>query len=499
MPRILISYRRDDSAAYAGRLFDRLSDAFDPGNIFIDIDTIKPGQDFVQTIGESVIRCDAVLAVIGPRWLAIKDAAGQRRLDHSDDLVRMEIASALNRGIRVIPVLVGGAEMPQAGDLPSDLSKLARLQALEISDGRFHHDVHRLIQALGESKTSAGQDVALGEAPRRAFERVMGQWRRGAAALAVVLLLWLAYRQLPIGGRVGTAPQSTSDAADSVPGTARVAESATPGEISGLSEISAASENGFELVQGAPPPVRPLQALGTIDKPQPIDLGVTYKFMLDDVETAYLTVPVAVNGLLMIVDMRPTRPESTNLQSRVSVLDRDGAVLEARAIAFNEIDRGFRRMGAIAVKQKSPLGLKLLNGGKPITYWLTVFNSARIPFVPFFGGVTPAPMRVADTVSGALDAGEDVYYKVPLKKGNYRAFLDFANTPRDNTNIQGYLAILDAAGGNQERVIHLNEIDVAFRKIGDVRVKRDGAAIVRIQTVKPVKYTLRIAPDEGSS
>jgi hypothetical protein len=101
-------------------------------------------------------------------------------------------------------------------------------------------------------------------------------------------------------------------------------------------------------------------------------------------------------------------------------------------------------------------------------------------------------------VSGDLDAGEDVYYTVPLKKGNYRAVVDFANVPRENTNIQGYLAILDAAGGNQEKAIQFNEIDVAFRKIGGVTVKRDGDSIVRIQTVKPVKYTLRIAP-EGPS
>ena len=499
MPRILISYRREDSAAYAGRLFDRLSDYFGRDSIFIDIDTIKPGQDFIETIEKSVILCDVVLAVIGTRWLAVKDATGQRRLDRPDDLVRLEVASALNRGIQVIPVLVGGAEMPQAADLPHDLLKLARLQALEVSDVRFHHDVHQLIQALDGSKAPAARGAS-GTA-RRAAERFVARWQWGLGALALVLFLWAAYRLLPIGSRVGGAPQSSSTAAESpvqntrplsAPGTARVAESAAPG-------ISAASEDGFELVQGAPPPVRPLPAVGTIDTPQPIDLGVTYKFMLDDVETAYLSVPVAVTGLLMIVDMRPTRPESTNLQSRLSVLDRDGGVLEAGAISFNEIDRGYRRMGAISVKQKSPLGLKLLNGGKPITYWLTVFNTSRIPFVPFFGDVTPRPLGVAETASGALDAGEDVYFTIALKQGRYRAFLDFANTPRDNTNIVGYLAILDAAGGNQKEVIRLNEIDVAFRRIAGVTIKRDGTAILRIQTVKPVKYTLRIAPDEGSS
>jgi formylglycine-generating enzyme required for sulfatase activity len=147
MSRIFISYRRDDSAGYAGRLYDRLSERFGGDQIFMDIDTIEPGLDFVEVIEKAVGSCDALIALIGRQWLTITDAAG-RRLDKPEDPVRLEIATALDRNIRVIPVLVRGATMPRSTDLPDALKKLARRNALEISDTRFHYDVDRLIETL---------------------------------------------------------------------------------------------------------------------------------------------------------------------------------------------------------------------------------------------------------------------------------------------------------------------------------------------------------------
>jgi hypothetical protein len=498
MLRILISYRRADSAAYAGRIVDRLRERFGAENVFIDIDTIKPGQDFTEAITQSISRCDAVIAVIGPRWLTETDAAGQRRLGRRDDLVHVEIATALGRGIHVIPVLVGGAEMPQAGDLPGDLSKLARLHALEISDARFHHDVQLLIDSLSESRAPVVGGPASSGARRDGAPRQVGRMGWALGALALVLLVWAASRQLPGGNQAGSGPGSESGSPTTAVGSgsgqiARVERSNTTGTI------SAAPDGGLEVVAGAPPRVKQLETLGTIDRPEPIDLGVTHTFMLHDVDTAYLSVQVPVNGLIAIMDMQPADERSTNLQSTLSALDRDGGVLDDNMIRFNEIDRGYRKVGAIAVKQPAPLGLKLLNGGKSVTYWLTVFNTSRTPFVPFFGKVTPTPLRVGESVSGLLEAGEDVYYNVMLRKGSYRTIVDFSNTPRANTNIQGYLAILDAVGSNQDQVIRFNEIDVESRKIGNVIVKRDGAAILRLQTVKPVSYTVRIVRAENAT
>jgi formylglycine-generating enzyme required for sulfatase activity len=148
MAGIFISYRRDDSAAYAGRLYDRLSQHFGRDHLFMDIDTIKPGQNFVAVIEENVGSCTVLIALIGRLWLTLTTTTGQRRLDHLEDFVRLEIAAAIDRNILVIPVLVGGGVMPRATDLPNILQAIAHRNAIEVSDTRFHYDVDRLIEAL---------------------------------------------------------------------------------------------------------------------------------------------------------------------------------------------------------------------------------------------------------------------------------------------------------------------------------------------------------------
>ena len=146
--QMFISYRRDDSAGWSGRLFDRLKDHFPSNQIFMDVDTIDLGVDFVEAVEEVVCACDVLIAVIGSRWLASSDRRGRRRLDIPEDLVRLEIATALKRGIRVVPVLVEGAVMPEAGELPDDLKALVRRNALEIGHIRFNADSAHLDSAV---------------------------------------------------------------------------------------------------------------------------------------------------------------------------------------------------------------------------------------------------------------------------------------------------------------------------------------------------------------
>ena len=146
--QIFISYRRDDSSAWAGRLYDGLSRHFVSNQIFMDVDTIEPGVDFVEAIEKSVGSSEVLIAVIGKRWLISSDEEGGRRLDNPEDSVRIEIVTALKRGIRVIPVLVDGASMPRSRDLPDDLKSLARRNALEVSHNRFRADLERLIIAV---------------------------------------------------------------------------------------------------------------------------------------------------------------------------------------------------------------------------------------------------------------------------------------------------------------------------------------------------------------
>ncbi len=159
MSKLFLSYRRQDSAAYAGRLHDRLAAHFGSDQIFMDIDRIEPGEDFVEAIQASVGTAGVMLLLIGPQWTTLRDANGVRRLDDPDDFVRLEVAVALERKIRVIPVLVGGAVMPKAADLPEPLQALARRQASEISDTRFHKDVDRLIESIERSFVGAPPDA----------------------------------------------------------------------------------------------------------------------------------------------------------------------------------------------------------------------------------------------------------------------------------------------------------------------------------------------------
>jgi len=144
---VFISYRRKDTAGHCGRLYDRLAAHFGADQVFMDISAIDPGQDFTDAIKTAVGSCNALIALIGEEWLNIK-AGGKRRLDDPADFVRIEIASALDRGIAVIPVLVQGAHMPQASDLPECLKALAKRNAIELSDSRWNQDVDRLILAI---------------------------------------------------------------------------------------------------------------------------------------------------------------------------------------------------------------------------------------------------------------------------------------------------------------------------------------------------------------
>lgn len=145
---IFINYRRDDSAANAGRLYDRLASHFGTDHLFMDIDQIAPGDDFIEVIHEKLRSVQVAVVLIGKHWLDMTDASGRRRLDNPDDFVRLEIVTLLERKIRVIPVLVGGTDMPESSQLPECLAPLTRRHAYEISNNRFHTDVDKLIQVL---------------------------------------------------------------------------------------------------------------------------------------------------------------------------------------------------------------------------------------------------------------------------------------------------------------------------------------------------------------
>ncbi|MBI5671601.1 MAG: TIR domain-containing protein [Chloroflexi bacterium] len=148
MSRIFINYRRQDSEGYVGRLYDHLAQHFQRDDLFMDVDSIPPGADFVQVLEDAVASCDVLIAVIGPGWLNCADDAGERRLHQWNDFVRIEIASALRQNKLVIPVLVGRARMPSPNDLPDELHPLCRRNAVELSHQHFSRDVEKLATAI---------------------------------------------------------------------------------------------------------------------------------------------------------------------------------------------------------------------------------------------------------------------------------------------------------------------------------------------------------------
>ena len=145
---IFINYRVHDTAGETGRLVDRLKQHFSEDQIFMDIDKIEPGLDFTKAISKSLESCDIMLAIIGPHWLGVNPADNTSRIKNPNDWVKTEISTALQRDIRIVPVLVDGGQLPGADELPAELQPLLLRQSYEISNKRWDYDTEQLINML---------------------------------------------------------------------------------------------------------------------------------------------------------------------------------------------------------------------------------------------------------------------------------------------------------------------------------------------------------------
>ncbi len=204
-PRIFISYRRDDAAGEAGRLADHLSRRFGAGAVFLDIETIDPGTDFVSVLQTTLQQTAAVLVVIGTRWISLRGASGTRRLDDEKDFVRLEVEKALGRGIPVVPVLVQGAPLPRAEDLPPSIAALATRQTAVIEHSEFHADADRLCDRL---------EAMLGGRP--ATQGGLRRWwplLSGIGTLVLVLAGFAAWRAPGSAGPAAPDPSPATDTA----------------------------------------------------------------------------------------------------------------------------------------------------------------------------------------------------------------------------------------------------------------------------------------------
>lgn len=166
MDKVFISYRRDDAAGYARAIYEELTERFPPEAVFMDVDAIEPGLPFDEVIRDAVGQCKVLLVLIGARWLA-PGADGRSRLEDERDFVRLEIAAALARDIRVIPVLLDGTPMPRESDLPQALHALVWRNAIELSNSRFDADVARLTEVLARVLEGGAGEAA---SPRAAQE-----------------------------------------------------------------------------------------------------------------------------------------------------------------------------------------------------------------------------------------------------------------------------------------------------------------------------------------
>jgi hypothetical protein len=222
MSGLFISYRRDDSQGYAGRLADDLAGLVGAERVFSDVE-IPAGSDFVEVLHDSVGRCDALLIVIGRRWAAESKQGYPSRLFEPADWVRTEIEAALAQQTVIVPLLVGGAEMPAAQTLPPSIRALARLQAAPLSDRHWDDDVAQLLarlRVLVPGKLPAPRSTAPAPAPAPATRRQrsrllsallqplasgLGRGLRGV--LSTVFMLGLLYVGLRLFGDAGVLSQ----------------------------------------------------------------------------------------------------------------------------------------------------------------------------------------------------------------------------------------------------------------------------------------------------
>lgn len=172
---IFVSYRREDSAGWAGRIHDALEGHFGDHQLFMDVTDISLGEDFRDVVRRRLSTVETVIVVIGPQWLTVENANGDRRIDDPRDVVRLEVAAALQSPATVIPVLVDGASMPGPDELPAELSLLSFTNALEIDPAGFSDDMQRLVRA-------ADPDASL----RRRSSNISPKRRRTGNTLAVI-------------------------------------------------------------------------------------------------------------------------------------------------------------------------------------------------------------------------------------------------------------------------------------------------------------------------
>ncbi len=389
--------------------------------------------------------------------------------------VKTEAAAAAERHV-LVPALLDDVK------IPLEFRRRQTANLIDWNGDTSHEGFHALREGVAARVGAAA--VVRETRPSIPRPQNLAHWQRWglvAGAVVIAAIAVLAYRAwiTPAGGR-----QSSDTIADS---------SRTGGAIESDEQRRDANDPTAGLNVSRSSVVVPSGG-NSVDRPAPLAVGALHKVTLGQNEEYYFRLTAPVSAMTIVEDVRLSkRDRSSNLQTRLDVLDADGGVVRDDVIIFNEVDVGYRKTAPFSTKQPSQAGFKLVNNTNSVEVWLAVLPEGKKEFLPFFGDIVPQAWSAGKDATGTLDQNADVYYVVRLARGEHRVILDFMNAKRDSTNLQGYLAVLDADGGNQQEIMRLNEIGVSYRKVGSLTVKVDAPLILRLQNAsQPVNYSLRI-------
>jgi hypothetical protein len=438
MALIFISYRREDSAGYAGRLHESLERRVGEGEVFRDVDALEPGQDFVEAISARLRDCKACLVLIGREWRDAKDSSGRRRLELDNDYVRLEIATALGiPDVRVVPVLVEGMAMPAAEELPESIRGLSRRHAISLRDETWDADVDRLVKAIPNARRQ----------PRAWHSTGLVKWASVAIFVLAAILLARTFRGTvaqtgPAGSASLVQPQSFAIAMPGLPEvvhgnliyTLLSGDVVSAGDRRTLrlrvrisNEGSAPAnfwDNSFRLdVRGQVlSPVSGLNELvsghsmvqGIVSFEVPADITQAVLKVLDSNETAELPLYLASSGRRSEVDT----PDTGDALSRASVV----AVVRdpKRLVSGKTISYTLNRITArrFVNKRRLVVGLRVTNHGRYA--WLFGSDAARLvvdgqTIAPFEGPnqvVEPQSTESGDFIFDVAPAARQVILRI---------------------------------------------------------------------------------------
>jgi len=393
MSGIYLSYRRMESAAYAGRLFDNLSRHFGRGSVFMDIGGITRGQEFSRAIESALNACQVVLVVIGNGWASYTGQDGRRRLDDPNDWVRIEVVAALRRNVLVVPVLVEGARLPDPASLPEELRPLCQRHACELSDLRWSYDVGELVRDL-EKVVRLPKRFKVPDVKGKRL-----RWFAGGAII-LALLLGIAFYVPTVFRKIPQGTPKQPKLMESPASTVAVPQPATKAQLADTAE----------KVKRAPRPTRSVTVLTpTIAMPAMKQIVVVPE---GDADNPFATIGITAVGAATKYD-EPIRipPDVKAEKFDVVWIPQNGRrIVLVKSIGFDE------QNVAQSIKPEEHIGLVRLDGKdlpKPTRIYVALAGENR------------QTVKLIN-IQEAEKYGEDM----PVPPGTYDLYVDVASENR---------------------------------------------------------------------